>query len=393
MEKVSLSKRRVFFYVQHLLGIGHLARASRIAKALLARGFDVTMVTGGLPVPGFPQEGVRTVVLPPVTAGDKGFSGLADVEGNPVTAAFQEHRKGMLLEALRFSEPDVVIIEAFPFGRRQMRFELLPLLDAIEAMERRPLVATSLRDILQERVKPGRAEETVELVKKHFDLVLVHGDPAFARLEETFPLASEIADRVAYTGLVAPPPPDDPAERFDVLVSAGGGAVGKELIGAALGAARILPPELRWCLVTGPNLPQSDFDELAAAAPDGVGLFRFRRDFASLLAGARLSVSQAGYNTVCDILRAGCNSLLIPFTAGGETEQSTRAMRLERLGLAAVLPEEGITPQELARQVETLLARSKPEIPPLDLDGADSTATILEEHLKRMEGVRSSRSA
>jgi len=388
-----LSKRRVFFYVQHLLGIGHLARASRIAKALLARGFDVTMVTGGLPVPGFPQEGVRTVVLPPVTAGDKGFSGLADAEGNPVTAAFQEHRKGRLLEALRVSEPEVVIIEAFPFGRRQMRFELLPLLDAIESMERRPLVATSLRDILQERVKPGRAEETVALVKKHFDLVLVHGDPAFARLEETFPLAGEIADRVAYTGLVAPPPPDDPAERFDVLVSAGGGAVGKELIGAALGAARTLPQDLRWCLVTGPNLPQADFDELAAAAPDGVGLFRFRRDFASLLAGARLSVSQAGYNTVCDILRAGCSSLLIPFTAGGETEQSTRAMRLERLGLAAVLPEEGITPEALARQVETLLARSKPDIPPLDLDGADGTAVILEEHLKRMDGVRPSRSA
>ncbi|WP_244520052.1 glycosyltransferase family protein [Sinorhizobium glycinis] len=388
-----MNKRRVFFYVQHLLGIGHLARASRIAKALLRRGFDVTMVTGGLPVPGFPGEDVMTVVLPPVTAGDKGFTGLADAEGNPVTPAFQEHRRDLLLEALRLSEPDVVIIEAFPFGRRQMRFELLPLLDSIEAMDRRPLVATSLRDILQERTKPGRAEETVELVKTHFDLVLVHGDPAFARLEETFPLASEIADRVAYTGLVAPPPPAEPAETFDILVSAGGGAVGKELIGAALAAAKILPNELRWCLVTGPNLPQPDFDELATAAPDGVSLFRFRQDFASLLAGARLSVSQAGYNTVCDILRAGCNSLLIPFTAGGETEQSTRASRLERLGLAAVLPEEGITPQDLARQVETALARSKPDIPPLDIDGADRTATIIDENLKRREGVRPYRSA
>ncbi|APG88647.1 glycosyl transferase (plasmid) [Sinorhizobium americanum CCGM7] len=388
-----MSKRRVFFYVQHLLGIGHLARASRIAAALLKRGFDVTMVTGGLPVPGFPGEDMRTVVLPPVTAGDKGFSGLIDEEGNPVTAAFQERRKELLLDALRRAEPDIVIIEAFPFGRRQMRFELVPLLDAIEAMDRRPLIATSLRDILQERTKPGRAEETVELVKKHFDLVLVHGDPAFARLEETFPLAGEIAERVAYTGLVAPPPPDEPAEIFDILVSAGGGAVGKELIGAALGAAGLLPQELRWCLVTGPNLPQPDFDELAAAAPENASLFRFRQDFASLLGGARLSVSQAGYNTVCDILRAGCNSLLIPFTASGETEQSTRATRLERLGLATVLPEEGITAQELARRVQTSLARSKPDIPPLDLDGADNTATIIEERLKRPEGVTPSRSA
>lgn len=388
-----MSKRRVFFYVQHLLGIGHLARATRIAKALVQRGLDVTMVMGGLPVPGFPGEGIKTVALPAVAAGDHGFSGLSDAAGDPVTPAFLEHRKNLLIDTLRRAEPDVVIIEAFPFGRRQMRFELMPLLDAIAAMERRPLVATSLRDILQERLKPGRAEETVALVRDHFDLVLVHGDPAFARLEETFPLAGEIEDKVVYTGLVAPPPPEQPSEKFDVVVSAGGGVVGKELIGASLAATRLLPDALRWCLVTGPNLPQADFDVLSAAAPAGVGLFRFRQDFASLLAGARLSVSQAGYNTVCDILRAGCASLLIPFVAGGETEQSTRAERLEKLGLATVLPEEGITPQELALRVEAMLARPRPAMPPLDLNGAAETAMILEDRLSRERAVRSFRSA
>jgi len=393
MEQGILRKRRVFFYVQHLLGIGHLARASRIAKALVERDFDVTMVTGGLPVPGFPGEGVKTIALPAVAAGDKGFSGLSDAAGNPLTSVFREHRKDLLIEAFRRAEPDIVIIEAFPFGRRQMRFELLPLLEAIAAMEKRPLVATSLRDILQERTKPGRAEETVELVTTHFDLVLVHGDPAFARIEETFPLAREIEDKVVYTGLVAPPPPAAPLETFDILVSAGGGAVGKELIGTALEAARLLPETLRWCLVTGPNLPQSDFDALAASAPARVNLSRFRQDFASLLAGARLSVSQAGYNTVCDILRAGCGALLIPFTAGGETEQSTRAERLERLGLASVLPEEGITPRELARRIETMLARPRPDIPPLDLDGAMKTAVTLGDRLQWRGSVRPSRSA
>ncbi|WP_411755800.1 glycosyltransferase family protein, partial [Sinorhizobium meliloti] len=217
MEKKSLSRPRVFFYVQHLLGIGHLARASRIAGALVERDFEVTMVTGGTPVPGFPGEGVQTVALPTVTAGDKGFSGLVDGDGNPVTDAFQEHRRDLLIEAFRRTEPDVVIIEAFPFGRRQMRFELLPLLAEIAASSRPPIVATSLRDILQERVKPGRAEETVELVKNHFDLVLVHGDPGFARIEETFPLADEVSDKVVYTGLVAPPPPNDAAEKFDIV--------------------------------------------------------------------------------------------------------------------------------------------------------------------------------
>ena len=74
--------RALFFYVQHLLGIGHLARASRIAAALAEDGFDVTVVTGGTPVAGFPGTGRRTLsTLPPVTSGDEGFSGLVDAAG------------------------------------------------------------------------------------------------------------------------------------------------------------------------------------------------------------------------------------------------------------------------------------------------------------------------
>ena len=41
---------RVFFYVQHLLGIGHLRRAATLARALAAGGFDVLLVSGGAPV-------------------------------------------------------------------------------------------------------------------------------------------------------------------------------------------------------------------------------------------------------------------------------------------------------------------------------------------------------
>ena len=75
----------VFFYVQHLLGIGHLARASRIADALADDGFEVTVVTGGPPVVGFPGAKVRTVALPSVRAG-AGFSGLEDMDGRAIGA-------------------------------------------------------------------------------------------------------------------------------------------------------------------------------------------------------------------------------------------------------------------------------------------------------------------
>jgi predicted glycosyltransferase len=368
---------RVMFYVQHLLGIGHLARASRIASALAADGFDVAIVTGGLPVPGFPPPNIRHIALPPIATGDKGFSGLVDIDGRPVDDDFKAARRDLLLSAYRDFAPDVLVTEAFPFGRRQVRFELLPLLDEAAASARRPLILASIRDILQERAKPGANEETVTLIGTYFDAVLVHGDARFARLEDSFPLQGAIADKVVYTGLVAAPPPAPATEIYDIIVSAGGGAVGMDLVRAAVEASVLLPTDLRWCVIAGPNLPEADFIELSGRASENVEVFRFRKDFPSLLTGAKLSVSQAGYNTVCDVLRAGVRSLLIPFTAGGETEQSARAMRLQERGRALMLTEAELSVETMRASIEQALATPVGDLPDLDLDGARKTGAII----------------
>lgn len=375
--------RRVLFYVQHLLGIGHLARASRIAAALADAGLSTTVVTGGMPVPGFPGPSVDHVSLPPITAADEGFSGLVDAEGRPVDAIFEARRRTLLIDTFRETAPDILIIEAFPFGRRQMRFELLPLLDAAAAATPRPLIATSVRDILQERTKPGRNEESAALVARYFDRVLVHGDPRFVRIEETFPLAGGFAEKIVYTGLVSAPRPAPSPERFDIVVSAGGGAAGRDLVAAAVDASRLLDPALSWCLVTGPNLAQAEFDAALARAPGNLSVHRFRRDFGALLAAAGLSVSQAGYNTVCDVLQAGCRSVLVPFASGGETEQTVRAERLAARGLAHVVPEEGLTGAVLAKAIEGALAGAPPATADLRLDGARQTASLLQNLAQR----------
>ncbi|MEI4488541.1 glycosyltransferase [Frigidibacter sp. MR17.14] len=372
---------RVMFYVQHLLGIGHLARASRICAALKAAGAEVTVVTGGLPVPGFPPEGLDHVALPPLATAGEGFSGLADGAGAPVTPAYLDARRDALLAAFARLRPEVVVTEAFPFGRRQVRFEMLPLIAAIEAAHPRPALVASVRDILQSKVKPGRNEETVALVQAHYDRVLVHGDPAFVTLGDTFPLADQIADRVSYTGLVAAPPPLPSDDRFDVVVSAGGGAVGGALSLAALAAAAELPGLARWAVITGPNLPEAEAAAVADAAaglPEGrVSLFRFRPDFPALLAAARLSVSQAGYNTVCDILQARCRAVLVPFAAGGETEQTLRAGHLQAAGRATMLPEAALGGPALAAAIRAALAGPDPSKTELAVDGAAQTAQLL----------------
>jgi len=139
----------------------------------------------------------------------------------------------------------------------------------------------------------------------------------------------------------------------------------------------MLSANLRWLLISGPNFPEADFVSLAKATFSNVTLIRFRKDFPSLLRGARVSISQAGYNTVGDLLQTDCLMILIPFVAGGETEQTVRAERLRALGLADILPEAGLTSEIVANAVSAALAKPRAASAFLDLGGAGKTASII----------------
>ena len=190
-----------------------------------------------------------------------------DDSGAPVTDALWHARQAALESELASFAPDALLIEMFPFGRRQFRRELIPLLETAAERRPRPLVACSVRDILVQKNKADRLQEMLDLLERHYDLVLVHGDPAFADFALTFPAASAIAGKIRYTGFVVGDLPArvPPSARQDVvLVSAGGGAVGAPLLNAAL-AARPLTQQrdALWHFITGPNLAQTDFTALA----------------------------------------------------------------------------------------------------------------------------------
>ena len=335
-------------------------------------------MTGGVLPPGIDFGGSRVERLPPVKAGPGGFADLVTPEGSIVGPEAKAARRDRLLACFAAVDPDVLLIEAFPFGRRQMRFELLPLLEAAAARPNPPLVAASVRDILQEGRKPERDAETVDLVRRCFDVVIVHGDPALARFEESFPGTGAIADRIAYSGLVGPDPAEPPAaERFDVIVSAGGGAVGEALIRCAL-AARSLSrmAEASWLVLTGPNCPAD-----VVMPTDGVTLRRFEPDLAARLRGARLSVSQAGYNTVADLFAAPqCRAVLVPYAVGGETEQARRATLMQARGWAVALAERDLDPAALAAAIDRSLDLA-PRPSDIGLHGAVQTNAILAEAL------------
>lgn len=382
-----MSAARVLFYVQHLQGVGHLYRAARIARAMTAAGLVVDLVSGGRPVPGLNAGGATLHQLAPLQCPDGDFANLRDSRGDPVDEAFKDRRREALLALFRESAPDAIIIEAFPFGRRQMGFELLALLEAAASRDPKPLIVCSVRDILQGGKKPERNRETVDRVNGFFDFVLVHGDPAFAALDETFPDAGEFDSKIHYTGLVADPAPaGEPAisdTGGEVLVSAGGGATDSgDLLRAALAARPLSNLKDRpWRLLAGPNLAEDERAGLVAAAPKGVIVEANRDDFPSLLSRCAVSVSQAGYNTVAELLRAGCRAVVVPYSAGGETEQSFRAQRLHQRGLAHVVEETALGPETLAAAVDAAAGGPAPETGGIDLDGAENSARLVKSWL------------
>ena len=156
------SASRVLIYVQHLLGVGHLQRALQLSDALLRHGFQVDLVSGGQPTRLQLPANLRIHQLPPLYSPDGSFSRLLDASGDEIDDDWRARRMRHLLDIFESSATQVLITETFPFGRRMLRFELLPLLEASRKSAECKLVIASIRDILQPKSKPGRNRETCE---------------------------------------------------------------------------------------------------------------------------------------------------------------------------------------------------------------------------------------
>jgi predicted glycosyltransferase len=377
----------VFFYVQHLLGIGHLQRALRLVDAVARKGFEVTLVSGGEPIAGsICGEFGRIVQLAPIRARDASFKELLGPDGQPVDEKLREVRRAALLDAFASARPDAVVIEAFPFGRRAFRFELEPVIEAARSRRPPPLLLCSLRDIVVVPEDAQRYREIVDRVRTEFDFVLVHGDPRFVPLEASFPATPEIADRLIYTGYIGRSGQrggeDESQGANEVLVSVGGGAVGAALLSAALETRRRgCLAGVTWRLLAGPNLPQPVFGSLAGALPEGVVLERYRQEFPRMLRHCRVSVSQAGYNTILDILAARAPAVVVPFASFRETEQQLRAERLAARGVLELVREDELTPARLADAMERAIGRDHATIS-VDMGGARRAADLIESMIK-----------
>lgn len=382
------SRLRVLIYVQHLMGVGHYVRMSEIAKALAQR-HDVMLTDGGWPVPRAGLEQVAMLPLPRISRRDLELVSLQDGLG---IAAVMQARSQCLRDTIKAFRPDVVVVEHYPFSKWILGDEVAAMAEASRAANPTVKIISSMRDIQQRKTRfEARSEETyarevTDSLRRHFEAILIHGDPALIRLEAQLPFLSAAGLRLAYTGIVsekpvAMKPVGTEATTPYALASVGGGRDDANLLFHTLDAWKWLRQrgELRgWKLVLCPGLDETDeiLAEQTRRYGEDVVLRPFGRGFLDLLQGAALSVSCAGYNTCANILQTRCRAVLVP--NADRPDQSVRAPLFAARQLAVVVP-----PAELNRAtlVAAILKSLAAPLPNHDfaLDGAERTRDLIEE--------------
>lgn len=384
---------KIIFYCQHVLGIGHLFRALEICKALT--GHEVILVTGGPRIDiKFPKH-VKVINLPALQM-DSEFKDLICADKNSSLDQTQKKRQKKLGAIVAKERPDIFLLELYPFGRQAFRFEL----DAtLQAIRNNPLsrcgVISSVRDILVEKKKQKHERRALERLNNYFDAVLVHSDPKWFTLQETFLRFDEIRIPVIHTGYIAPQPLNNARSRIrtqlgiaeeDVMIvaSAGGGSVGKPILESAMRAFGHLNIEgtAHLFVYTGPYIAENEFADLKALKnSQRIRIAKFTSDFLACLTAADVSISMAGYNTTMNILTAGVRALVWPFAAN--REQRLRAERLADRGALKLLDDQDLNPEDLARIVRRTLTRTGLKKIDIDLNGAANTVQWIEGWLGR----------
>ena len=370
---------QVLIVVTHLLGTGHLKRCINLAQAFAAAGHTVTLASGGYPVSQFNTDAVSVVQLPPLASDGTNFKRLLTPDGSVANEAYLASRKDALCELVQTHRPALLITELFPFGRRILRDEFIALLQTARALPTPAITLASVRDILSPPSSEKKVRATEEIIHTYYEGVLVHSNEHSTPLEKSWPVSAELSDKLMYTGYVAPGLQVNRGSSVghdEIVVSAGGGAVGRHVFETAIEAA-CLTDNTKWRLLVGGLEAAAEVIRLQQLdVASSVLIETAREDFRELLCHAACSVSLCGYNTAVDLLQTGTPAVLIPFDEGGETEQVLRAESLSTMPSFELLLAKDLSAQSLVDSIAKARQAGRVEHSELQFDGAAEAVRI-----------------
>lgn len=315
---------------------GHLFPAKALAQSLLARGWQVALITderGGGFGPDLPQVEVYRI-----SAGGLAGGGLLRKARSFAKLAYGAYEAWSLLGRLKPTA-------AVGFGG-------YPSVPTILAAHRRriPIVLHEQNQIAgrANRLLAGRARAIAVSFPETAGL-----DAAAERLRLT---GNPVRGAIAAVGRK---PFGVPAgqDRLRLLVTGGsqGARVFNELLPKALCR---LPEELKRRLTVAQQVRGDDLEAVAATYRDcGIDcdLRSFFDDMPERLAAAHLLVCRAGASTITELAAAGRPAILVPYPFAADDHQTGNAHAFANAGGGWVMPQHDLTPERLSERVSALL--------------------------------------
>jgi predicted glycosyltransferase len=268
-----------------------------------------------------------------------------------------------------------------------MKGELLPVFDELPRVSPGTKVVLGMRDIFDE---PARVQQVwrdagvYETLASVYDRILVYGDRAVFDLAREYRIPVSTADRLDYCGYVTGDrtqvrvlPPGLPSGTEYVLGTIGGGGDGGDVLVATARAA--VRSGIAAVLCAGPLMAAADRERVVAATQGlpSVIVVDHLREPAAVAAGARCVVTRGGYNSLCELVRSGVPTIVVPRT-WPRREQLLRAEAFESRGLVCLVHEDG--PDLEGRLTEAVagltVSRPSPTVR-LDLEGRSRVVAAL----------------
>lgn len=379
--------KKILFYCQHSIGIGHLVRSFALVNSLKI-SFQVTLVSGG----DFPEgllipKAIKYIQLPPIGIDENNCLKAINTQ-EPVHHVMKKRQK-ILLQTFKESQPDIFITEFFPFGKIQFLSELSPVLRLIKNSEKQIKVLCSLRDILEPNFSGGKMGQdfSVKIINEYYDCILIHGDKKFIPLEETFPELNRINVSKYYTGYVTAMSHHRKIDRQafkKIVLSAGGGKVAHPFILKIISSFRHygFGDGITLQVITGPIYPLKSFKVLQDIVKNdnNIILNYSVESLSESWLDARLSISSGGYNTLMELISSGIPAIVSPYRNQTNSEQEIRSSYLNQMGLIKTMYYEDLNEEEIALTIKKALDFT-PSDKTIDLGGANKTRKILEDYI------------
>jgi predicted glycosyltransferase len=371
-----LSRPKFLLYSHDTFGLGNIRRTLLLSEELKAQypGASILIITGSPMIHAFRiPEGVDYIKLPCLDRVEAERYAPRFLAGRG--AEVKATRSAILRESVLGFEPDLMIVDKRPAG---VDGELVESLAALREQGRGTKLVLGVRDILDEPERTRRVlsgNGSFGMIDCFYDEVWIYGPRAVFDTVAEYGFPQTVARRTYFCGYLKRPTtkplPNDGPPR--VLVTTGSGGDGSDMIEAYLTGLSSLPRNvaLRTTIVFGPQMPQTRRQEMLQRFGylADVRFLDFEPDLTKHYAESDVVVSQAGYNTVCELLSFAKRAILVP-RAEPVREQLIRARLLAERGYFDIIEPHELKPDLLISRV--LAAAQQPAAvvsASLDLDG------------------------